>query len=626
MPPPPKPLLLWDGHCGFCRLWVARWQRSLGDRVDCAPYQEVASRFPERPLERFEQAVQLLEPDGRWSEGAEAVFRSLAHAPGRGWPLWLYRHLPGFAAASEWGYRLVARRRRAFSRITAWVWGRHVIPPDEVLTSWLFLRLLAVTYGIAFVSLWTQILGLVGRGGILPAREFLQAVAQHEGPVRYWFLPTLCWIQAGDGFLLGLCAAGTLLSVLLVIGVTSVPCLIVLWACYLSLAVVCRDFLWFQWDSLLLETGFLALFLSPRSFWSRPATDPAPTGSARWLLRWLLFRLMLSSAAVKLTSGDPTWRKLTALRFHYETQPLPPWTAWFAHQLPAGLQTWSAAVMFAIEGLVPFVLFGPRRIRFAGAAAITGLQGLIFLTGNYCFFNLLTVALCVLVLDDGVWPGWLRSRLLGGALPEPGPNIERPRSRWLGTAAVMLFLTSLVPTLDTLRWPIGWLGPLPKLYDVASPFRIVNRYGLFAVMTTRRPEIVLEGSADGVRWLEYEFRYKPGDLGRRPAFVAPHQPRLDWQMWFAALSDFRREPWFLSFCQRLLEGSAPVRSLLGKDPFPRAPPRYLRALVYDYHFTDPAIRRATGRWWRRELLGLYCPVLALEEGRLVALPLEARMP
>ena len=603
-------MLLWDGTCAFCRRWIERWRRATGDAVDYATYQEEASRFPERPRERFERAVQLVEPDGRWSEGAEAVFRSLAHG-GRGGPLWLYRFLPGFAPTSRWCYRVVAGHRPSFDRLTCWIWGDHVVPPGNAFTTWLFFRLLAAIYAVAFLSLWVQILGLAGSHGILPARDTLQAIRQYAGAGRFWLLPTLCWISASDGFLVTLCGAGTVLAVLLAAGVAPLLTAALAWVVYLSLATVCRDFLWFQWDALLLEAGFLAIFLAPRRWWSHPRRDPPPPTAARGLMRWLLFRLMFSSGAVKLTSGDPTWHNLTALRYHYQTQPLPPWPAWFAHQLPPWFQTFSCAMLFAIEGIAPFFLFTPRRIRFAAAGAIAVLQVLISITGNYSFFNLLTLALCLLVLDDGVWPrAWRPSADSASVVP------YRSSLGWILAAAV--FLTSLVPTLDALHWPTDWLGPFNTTYRLASPFRVVDRYGLFAVMTTERPEIILEGSDDGRTWRTYEFRWKPGDPKRRPEFVAPHQPRLDWQMWFAALSDFRREPWFLSFCQRLLEGSKPVTALLAFDPFPKAPPRFLRAVVYDYRFTDAAERRRGGAWWRREPKGLYCPVLALEGGRLVA--------
>ena len=380
MTPAGKPLLVWDGDCGFCRAWIARWQRATGDSVAYAPYQVAASLFPNVPLERFKRSVHLFEPGDRMSQGAEAVFRTLAYAPGGGWPLWLYRRLPFFAPASEALYWIVARNRRLFSLFTRIAYGRHVIPPGDTLTAWVFLRLLGVIYAIAFISLWTQIHGLVGSRGILPVAEFLESVRSRTGPERYWLLPTFSWLGASDLGLTLQCAAGSALALLLAIGAAPILTLLGCWALYLSLANVCRDFLWFQWDGLLLETGFLAIFLAPWREFSRPGTDPPPARPALWLVRWLLFRLMLSSAVVKLTSGDPAWRGLTALEYHYETQCLPPWTAWYAHHLPAWFHRWETIGMFAIEGIAPFLIAAPRLIRFAGAAAmaLTWLVGRLF--------------------------------------------------------------------------------------------------------------------------------------------------------------------------------------------------------------------------------------------------------
>lgn len=605
-----RPLLVWDGDCGFCRGWIARWRAITGDRVDYAPYQEVADRFPGIPRAEFAEAVHFLDPaEGRWSRGAEAVFRSLAVAPGRGWMLGLYRGLPGFRPVTEAVYRLVAGHRDLAGRITDLLWGAHLVPPGERLTAWIFLRALGLVYLAAFVSLWVQILGLAGSGGILPAADFLHALNANLGFERFRLAPTLLyWTGAGNAALLGWCAAGTVLAVLLVLGLVPIASLLGLWAIYLSLATVCRDFLWFQWDGLLLEAGFLAVFLAPRRLWSRPGSDPPPPRLAVFLLRWLLFRLMVSSAAVKLTSGDPTWHSLSALRYHYETQPLPPWTAWYAHHLPGGFQAVSALGMFLIEGLVPFLIWAPRRLRMTGAALLAFLQILILVTGNYGFFNWLTLALCLLLLDDGVWPqAWRAARGTGRERTWPRPVLR--------TVAVGMVLLSLVPFLGAFRWPTAWLGPVSDLYRAAAPFRTVNSYGLFAVMTTHRPEILLEGSDDRVTWKPYVFRYKPGPLDRRPPFVAPHMPRLDWQMWFAALDGTVRQRWFLDFCRTLLQGSPAVLDLLAGNPFPEHPPRYLRATVYEYRFTDAAARRETGNWWTRTRTGPYCPVLTLRDGK-----------
>jgi predicted DCC family thiol-disulfide oxidoreductase YuxK len=619
---PTRPVLLFDGACTFCRAWIPRWRHITGDRVEYVASQDAAGRFPAISPEALARAVHLVEPSGRVSQGAEAVFRSLASVPSRGWALALYRWLPGFAPVSEACYAWIARRRALAERVTRAVWGPHVVPPGERLTSWLFLRALGVVFLVAFVSLWSQVIGLIGREGVLPAAETLQAVRAAYGPARYWLVPTLAWAGAGDGALHAFCAAGTALSLLLAIGIAPAACLAGCWALYLSLVVVGRDFLSFQWDTLLLEAGLLAVFLAPLRLWSRPATDPPPSRLALWALRALVFRLFFSSAVVKLTSGDATWRDLSALTFHYQTQCLPPWTAWYAHHLPAGFQRLSVLGMFAIEGLVPFLILAPRRIRFAAAWMMLGLQATIALTGNYGFFNLLSIVLCLLLFDDGVWP-W-RRRHAGAMDPaRHGADAPAPAGAWplglLRPVVITLLLTSLVPLVGAFGQPMPWMAPLTGIYRLLAPLRSVNRYGLFSVMTTRRPEIVIETSDDGVTWREIAFRWKPGDVARRPAFVAPHQPRLDWQMWFAALGDWRNEPWFFAFCEKLLQGSRPVWAQLATRP-PPTPPRYVRALLYDYTFTDRATRRTTGAWWRRERLGLYCPVMTLVEGRLAPAP------
>ena len=612
---PDHPLLVWDGDCEFCRRWVERWRRLTGDRVEYAPHHRVADRFPEIPTAEFQQAVHLREPDGTWTRGAEAVWRTLAHAPGGGAWRWLYEHVPPFAAASEAAYRLVANHRPFFLKLTKLVWGEHLVPPGERTTIALFLRGFGLVSFAAFASLAVQVVGLVGRDGVLPAAEFLAAVRERYGAGVVWALPTLAWLNAGDAMLQALAWGGAAASLLLAFGLLPGPSLLAILAGYLSLTTVGRDFLLFQWDGLLIETALVALFLTPWRLRLSAARDPEPPRSSLALVRWLLFRLMFSSAVVKLASGDPTWRHLTALTFHYQTQPLPTWTAWFAHHLPAGFQAFSAAGMFAVEGLAPFLVLAPRRIRFLGAFALIGLQSLIAATGNYGFFNALAILLCVPLFDDGFWPRGLAPRHDAAAPP-------RPRSRSLAhrflrrPLVIVIFLVGLVPLWGSLAWPMRALGPLPFAYGLLAPFRVVNPYGLFAVMTTERREITLEGSDDGVTWRAYGFRWKPGALERRPEFTGPHMPRLDWQMWFAALGGPRENAWLLYGCERLLQGSRPVLGLFGANPFPHAPPRFVRATFWRYRFTTAAERRVTRAWWSREPLGLYLPPLTLVGGRL----------
>jgi len=622
--PPSKPLLVFDGDCNFCTLWIRRWQQMTGDAIDYLPVQDpqIVVRFPEIPRKQFDTAVQLIEADGMVYSGAEAVFRSLAKNPKWRWPLRAYGNSSAFVSITEWFYCLVAENRTFFSLLTRWFWGQHVEQPAYYLTRWFFLRALGLVYLVAFVSLWTQIDGLIGHNGILPTDQLLPTMQQHYTAQginleRFYLLPTLSWFDASDGFLHFQCAAGTVLAILLVVGIVPAPCLALLWVLYLSLVTVGLDFLGFQWDNLLLEAGFLAIFFAPLQFLPRPSREAPPSRAVRWLLWLLLFKLMFSSGCVKLLSGDPNWRNLTALTFHYYTQPLPTWIGWYANQLPLWFQKFSCAVMFAIELGAPFLIFGPRRIRFCGGMAIASLQILILLTGNYTFFNWLTLALCLLLFDDFAFQKFLpRSRLGFFSIKRQLLTTNRPH-RWprplIALLAVVILSGSGFQLASTLGCRSSLLDPFAWMAEQIAPLRSVNNYGLFAVMTTDRREIIIEGSNDGVNWLPYEFKYKPGDVNRRPGFVAPFQPRLDWQMWFAALGDYRQNPWFIQFCRRLLQGSPDVLALLGKNPFPDHPPRYMRAESYDYHFTNFTERRATGAWWRRDPAGEYLPPVSLNE-------------
>ena len=477
---------------------------------------------------------------------------------------------------------------------------------------WWFLRLLGACYLVAFISLWVQVEGLLGARGILPASDYLEFVGKHLGAERYWRVPTFSWLAPRGGMLHVQCAAGAGLAMLLLCNVVPRLAAFGLWALYLSLSSIGREFLGYQWDVLLLETGFAAVFLAPGGFLpgGRRRPSAAPIGIL-WVLRFLLFKLMFSSGLVKLLSGDPAWHNLTALNYHYQTQPLPSWAGWYAHQLPAALGQASVVVMFGIELVFPWLIFAPRRLPIVAAVAFTGLMFIISITGNYCFFNLLTVALCLLLVDDDAW-----RRIGGRPTPEDGAVAPPPavnRWRWAvhGALAGGLLLLSGLSMLTRLVPVRALPGPAIKLLEVVAPLRTFNSYGLFAVMTTTRNEIVVEGSDDGLQWLAYEFKWKPGDLRRVPGFVAPHQPRLDWQMWFAALGRVEENPWFQSFLARLLQGSPPVLDLLARNPFPAGPPRYVRAVFYEYQFTNINQRRQSGEWWRREKIGMYCTRLSL---------------
>jgi hypothetical protein len=483
-----------------------------------------------------------------------------------------------------------------------------------VVTTTVFVRALGFIYGIAFLSLRVQLIGLFGSSGILPIGEYLSGIAARFGTPPYALLPTVLWFDASDAMLLRLCDAGVVLGLVVVAGLAPGPCLAALWILYLSFVSAGRVFLSFQWDMLLLETGVLALFVAPWSLWPRRPTTPEPSRIGVWLVRWLLFRLMFASGVVKLVHDDPsmpTWHDLTALTYHYETQCLPPWTAWYAHHLPLWWQQLSCAVMFVIELAVPFLIFGPRAARLIAAAAFIFFQLLIIATGNYTFFNWLTITLAVMLCDDQALAAILPKRLV----PRGDGAVTRTAAHRIRLAVqTPLAVVLLIASTLTFAQQMAGRDVLPAIADPLlqrlQPFRSVNGYGLFARMTTVRNEIVIEGSNDGTTWLPYEFAWKPGDVMRRPAFVAPHQPRLDWQMWFAALTPYRANPsqWFDRFLQRVMTGEPSVLALLASNPFPDAPPRYLRGVVWEYHFSEPG--DPSGAWWRREWRGPYAPTIS----------------
>lgn len=474
------------------------------------------------------------------------------------------------------------------------------------------LRGLGLVYVAAFGSLAVQMDGLIGAGGILPAKEFLERVHHTLGSSAYWQLPTLFWLNASDRALKVSAWGGVLMGVLVAVGLWPKPLMALLWATYLSIAVVGQDFLNYQWDALLLEAGFLGILLAP---WGKTILplNGEPARAIVFSFHWLVFRLMFLSGVIKLRSGDPSWSSLEALRFHYETQPLPTWTSWYAHQWPDWFQCASLAFMFIVELFVPFLMLGNRGMRRAAFVLMVALQLGILATGNYGFFNLLTIVLCVSLLDDRdlSWlPGTSRFEGEAAMTVDQSRVFGRVRRYVLGCILAVIFVVTSYDALEVVvpRVPSFW--PVVLVRGTFAPFRSMNTYGLFAVMTTKRPEITIEGTADGVNWHPYRFWWKPGELDRRPRFTTPFMPRLDWQMWFAALAgDCRSQIWFLRFEQRLLEGSPPVLALLRENPFPMAPPRSIRARLSIYRFTSPPSRV----WWYVEGNSVYCPPVQLSD-------------
>jgi hypothetical protein len=470
---------------------------------------------------------------------------------------------------------------------------------------------------VAFVSLWVQLEGLLGSRGIAPAARLLARLREWRGEDAWLERPTLLWLGASDAALHALCAGGVALAVAVLLGVAPRLALAGLFALYLSLVSAGGIFLAYQWDTLLLETGLLAVLVAPGGLLPFRRASGPPHPLAIWLPRCLLAKLVFMSGAVKLLSGDPSWRDLRALYYHFETQPIPTWSSWLVHQLPgAGLRAATLAAL-AIELALPLLIFAGRRGRLVACAGIASFQLLIAATGNYGFFNALALVLCAALLDDRALARLLPARLRPAAPADPavaparGPW-RRIRRAGFALAAGGLLGLSLLSALARLGLAIPAPRALLALQQRLAPFFVANPYGLFAVMTTERPEVEVLGSDDGSTWRPYVFRYKPGPLARAPRFAPLHLPRLDWQLWFAALDRCEASPWLAGLFLRLLEGEPAVLRLLAENPFPERPPRFVRADLWRYRFAAPG----EAAWWRREPLGRFCAALELREGRL----------
>lgn len=462
------------------------------------------------------------------------------------------------------------------------------------LVSAVFLKGLALVYVAAFLSLAFQIEGLAGPQGILPLGEGLERLHALRGAAAWFEVPTLFWLDAGDSALKGASIAGALLAVALLLGLgPQRVVLALLFLLYLSLYHAGQVFTNFQWDYLLLEAGFLAIFLVP-----------APTPLTIFLYHWLLFRLRFLSGLSKLASGDPSWAGFTALQHYFETQPLPHAGAWWAHQLPEPLLRAGVGLTFFSELIVPFFIFLPRPFRLFAAAVTALMQLLIIATSNHNFFNLLTLLLCLFLLDDRalrrLLPPGLVSRL-GGATRAAGGVVRAAMVAAAGLV-VAVSLATMYPMVTGRGLPTA----MESLAAIGPRYGIGNSYHVFPNMQTERQELTVAGSYDGSRWERYEFRYKPGALDQPSPFVVPHQPRLDWMMWFVPTQSQQVAGWFNGFIDALAANSAGVTALLAHNPFAgRPPPRYFQVLAYRYRYTTREERARSGDWWRAEYLGVF---------------------
>lgn len=474
-----------------------------------------------------------------------------------------------------------------------------------VLSQMLFIKMLGLTYFLAFWSLFNQVLGLYGSQGIIPIQQTLQSLKKRLSPYPFMQLPTFFWLNSSDKSLRLLAGVGMGLSLFPLLGIFPAFALFLLWAIYLSFVSIGFVFLSFQWDTLLLEVGFIAIFFAIHS--------PPPI-LMLWGVWLLLFRLLFTSGIVKWLSGCPEWWNLTALEYHYETQPLPNRLAYYAHKLPTYLHQLSSIGTFIFESLVPFLIFGTPTMRAVAGFLSILFQCLLMSIGNYAFFNILTITLCVTLLNNAslewLWP--LTS------MPETHGAFYSFTSLLLnGIGGIFIVLNVLLLFHQFIPIPL-----FQRFLKALAPFYILNTYGLFANMTTKRNEIIIEGSHDSQDWKIYEFKWKPGNLSTPPLQVAPYHPRLDWQMWFAALTPYEANPWLTNFLMRLLEGSKDVEGLLKVNPFPDAPPKFIRTLFYEYKFSDLDSKQAKGQWWIRSFEGYYAPILTIKNKDPTRLDME----
>ena len=458
---------------------------------------------------------------------------------------------------------------------------------------WFLARLTGLSYFFAFLSLYPQIPGLIGPNGILPAETLLSRATQVLSPeTALWALPSLGWTFGTSNFALHLIALlGIVGSLLLLTGFLRPFGAILSWLGWLSFVNIGQDFLSFQWDTLLLEVGFLLIFLEKPGLRPRPPGPDTPPLLIRLALTFLLFRLMFSSGIVKILSGDPTWSDLSAMTYHFFTQPIPNPLSWFIHQLPHPLLHLSTLFTFVIELLLPFALLFPQpKVRLTASLGFLSLMLLIALTGNYAFFNLLTIGLCLALIENRYLSYWLQPK----TVPLPWTPVPW---RHLASLAALLQLSLAVPIL------LSTLQLLPRASQSTwqnsfAPWHLTSGYGLFAVMTTRRPELTLERSSNGLDWQPILFSDKAGPPDRLPPQIAPFQPRLDWQMWFAALSAERGQlpGWFSPFLKKLQKGDPAVWNLLPSQPH-SSENDYLRLRLDQYRFTTLSERSSTGNWW-----------------------------
>ncbi len=516
-----------------------------------------------------------------------------------------------------------------------WLFDAQAGSRSRFVPRWIFLRALGLIYFSAFFPLLFQIEGLNGPQGLLPAQRYLLAVRGQFGILRYWFAPTLYWLSSGSHAVLAVIWIGLLASIAVVLNLWPRLSLFICLVCFMSFVSAAQDFSSYQSDGMLLEAGFIALFFAPRGFRPGWGIDRPTSRLSLFLLQWEWFRIYFESGLVKLLSGDPEWRHFTAMDEYYQNGPLPTWVGWYVQHLPHWFQAATVAATLAMELAIVWMLFLPRRLRFVCFCMVTPWEIGVILTANYTFLNYLVLCLGFLLLDDRS-VRWLVPPRFRGWLPEPAPppaeelspppaGVHSGKTEGVGPIPRGFAQVWRVAGVCASAFLLSWIGyttsaemvrlvwseaPLPTSPIAAlEPLRIANQYGLFAVMTRGRYEIEFQGSNDGETWTPYPFRFKPQALNQPPGIYAPYQPRFEWNLWFASLGEWREYNFVPLAEERLLENDPAVISLFRSNPFAQAPPRYVRAMLWQYWFTSMDEKRRTGNWWRRELVGLYAPVL-----------------
>jgi len=523
--------------------------------------------------------------------------------------------------------------KRAPGSILRWLFDSGHGPRDRLIPRWIFLRALAAIYFSAFYSLLFQIKGLISPEGILPAGQYLAAVARSLPAARFWYAPSLFWFSASSHTLMAITWIGLGASVVALLNLWPRLSLFVCFVCFLSFVAASSDFSSYQSDGMLLEAGFIALFFAPRGVLPGWGASHPPSRAALFLLQWEWFRIYFESGMVKLVSGDPQWRGLTAMDEYYQNGPLPTWVGWYVEHLPHWFHVATAAGTLGLELGLVFMVFFPRRVRLICFLIVTPWEIAVILTANYCFLNYLVLSLGFLLLDDKALRRFVPERFRPQT-PAAISDADQPPEHRLSTqpirvavAAVMLSWIAYDTTAELIGIPLRGV-PLPVApISALEPFRIANQYGLFAVMTRGRYEIEFQGSNDGQSWVPYPFRYKPQALNEAPRIYAPYQPRFDWNLWFASLGDWRQNNIVPLTEERLLANDADVLALFRSNPFQQSPPAYVRAVLWQYWFTSMDEKRRTGNWWRRRLLGLYAPeITRTPDGKLAVVQWPDELP